>query len=113
MSIKLHSNINFKNILRCLAIFARASRSLTINFNAKQAREARMWQKFSTVVEPYTTNILSQPTSPEIWEKLSLMLAEWARMRDPLMSVIRPLVSKMIENGCFNPRFALVRFSFN
>jgi hypothetical protein len=88
-----------------LAIFARASRSLSINFNAKQAREAQMWQKFLTVIEPYTMSVLSQPTNAEIWEKLAMMIAEWCKMRDPLMSVVRPIVSKLVESGCFNPRF--------
>ncbi|KAI6177113.1 hypothetical protein M3Y97_00871800 [Aphelenchoides bicaudatus] len=91
-------------VFECLAIFARASKSLTINFNAKQAREAKMWQKFSTVIEPYTINVLSHTTNAEIWESLALMISEWARMRDPLMSVVRPIVSRLIENGCFNPR---------
>jgi hypothetical protein len=60
-----------------LAIFAQASRSLPINFNAKQAREALMWKKFTTIIEPYTMNILSQPTNVFLWEKLAFMLAEW------------------------------------
>lgn len=90
---------------RSLAIFAQVSRSLTINLSAKQAREALMWQKFTSIVDPYTMTILSTTTTTEQWEKLAFMLAEWIKMRDPLMSVIRPIVSKIIDTGCFNQRF--------
>lgn len=93
-------------MFRSLAIFARVSRSLPINFHAKQQREASMWSKFTSVIEPYTMAILSQLTNVQTWEALSLMLAEWTKMRDPLMNVIRPVIVKMIENNCYNPRFA-------
>lgn len=95
---------------RSLAIFAQVSKSLPINFHAKQERESLMWKKFTSVIEPYTMNILSQVTNVAIWEKLALMLAEWGKLRDPLMNVIRPIVTKMIENGCYNPRFVLVKY---
>jgi hypothetical protein len=88
-----------------LAVFAQASRELPINFNIKQAREALMWKKFSSVIEPYINDVLSQPTNVSVWEKLAFMLAEWIKMRDPLMGVVRVVVTKIIEKGCYNPRF--------
>jgi hypothetical protein len=47
--------------------------------------------------------VLSQPTNVPIWENLAFMLAKWSEMRDPLMNVIRLIITRIIESGCFNP----------